>query len=96
VNQNNCGNCGFWDNTKFFDDKKGLCKFNAPIFSADNKTRWPVTREQDWCGRHKFLDKESRERLQQSEQSNRERRKNYDRGVQVVKSEPREYDPDGR
>ena len=54
-----CDSCEYWDNTKFFDKKKGLCKFDAPVFSSDNKTRWPVTRENDWCGQCRFIKNET-------------------------------------
>jgi len=83
MNKNCCGNCEYWDNKKFFDKEKGLCKFNAPIFSSDNKTRWPVTREKDWCGRHKFVREETYRNRQYENRGG-------------VKSEPREYESDRR
>jgi len=89
--KNCCGNCECWDNTKFFDKKKGLCKFDAPIFSSDHKTRWPVTRENDWCGKHRFFrnEKDSSRGDGDITRDDRTPRQN-------IRSEPREYDPDRR
>ena len=54
----NCGSCKFWEQ---LCDKSpdGYCRINPPVIllfpgrdpDEQVETRWPVTMEEDWCGK---------------------------------------------
>lgn len=49
-----CRTCRFWTAPMF---NRGTCKEGPPVASTTpGHSSWPMTDEQDWCGRHKPSD----------------------------------------
>jgi hypothetical protein len=44
-----CKNCKYFKPYSAEDDR-GECRKHAPIISVHGLSRWPLVREEEWCG----------------------------------------------
>ena len=68
MDENNCGNCRYWDVVTAGGSYQGQCKRRAPTRNVEhreqssssgfyvdgpgNNALWPLTRKEDLCGEH--------------------------------------------